>query len=56
MKKSNVWDLNVLANMRYRVVFEEEVSLEEAIDLFNKGHIEDVIDEEAFDETAVGEA
>lgn len=53
-KKSNVWDLDVNAYMRYRVVFGEEVTLEEAIMLFNAGEHEDVIDQEEFETEAVG--
>lgn len=55
MKSKDCWDLKVYSTLRLRVTFDEEVSLEEAIERFNEGHIEDVIDEEVINETAIGE-
>lgn len=46
MEKSEVWDLTVRATYRYRVCFDGDYTLEEAIDLFNEGDFSDVIDTE----------
>lgn len=53
-KKSNVWDLEVETLHRYRVCFDEPVTLENAIARFNRGAFEDVIDTEELDAIAIG--
>ena len=55
-KISDVWDLEIQGNFRYRVVFNERVTLEEAIAYFNQNDHEDVIDSEEYNVTAIGEA
>lgn len=52
--KRDVWDLDVKVEARYRVCFDRSVTLEEAIEMFNDGEYEDVIDEEEYSAEAVG--
>lgn len=53
-KKQNCWILDVEAQYGYKVYFEKEVTLEEAVELFNQGEYEDVIDTEEYSAIATG--
>ena len=43
--KQDVWDIRVLQEVTLRVVFDEEVTLDEAEELFLNGEHQDVLDE-----------
>ena len=44
--KKNFWIIEAVVSKRFKVVFEEEVDMSEAIDLFKmQENIEDIIDE-----------
>lgn len=51
-KKSEVWDVYANTRMRFRVVWSEEISKEEAIKRFNLTDFEDIIDEEVLEDDA----
>ncbi len=53
-KKNSVWTLNTITTATAVVEFDEEVTLQEAIDRFNDGDIVDVIDENILGEEAIG--
>lgn len=53
-KKQNCWVLDVEARYGYKVYFEEEVTLDEAVELFNEGEYADVVDTEEYSVYATG--
>lgn len=52
--KNDVWDIDVRVIQRWRVCFDEEVTLEEARKRVNNHDFEDVIDTEDIDWKAIG--
>ena len=53
-KKSDFWVLQVTTTGTMKVVFDNELTGEEAIEAFNNGDYEDIIDEDHESATAVG--
>lgn len=49
--KKDCWDLDINCLMTYRVVFDEEVSEEEAKNLFRKGDYTDILDTYTLEES-----
>lgn len=45
MKKQDVWDITVLQEVTLRVCFDEEVTEEEALELFTSEEYADISDE-----------
>lgn len=46
--KSDFWRITCLSEVTYGVVFEEEITAEEAKELFIKDKYEDIIDQDIF--------
>ena len=53
-EKKDVWNLTVEVLANYHVCFDRQVTKQEAIELFNSRDYEDVIDEIALSEIAIG--
>lgn len=51
--KFHSWDLSVTTESVFKVYFDKEVTLEEAIELFNKQQYADVTDTEWFKAVAI---
>ena len=55
-EKKDMWVINARRTVACKVVFEEEVDADEALELFHNGLYEDIIDEDILDEEGLDTA